>query len=119
MGPCVYCKIYQDSPKRIYIDEETKHRLCSVNNKYVYKTESCDQFEFATYFWCKRWDNFQSVPSCIKRRLVKNEDCLRCTQGKEISEIRKGLSFRNRGLTEKTITLVSRKKPIVLVRRVK
>jgi hypothetical protein len=121
MGPCMYCKSYQEATKRTYIDdEETKHRLCAVKKQFVGKSESCDSFHFANFFWCRRWECFQNHAVCMKKKITKSEDCLRCKQGKELTEIRKALSFKERGLTKHKPILIIKKKPTIqLVRRTK
>jgi hypothetical protein len=97
MGLCMYCKTYQESTKRTVIDDETC-RLCTVNKKFVHKGESCENFSLSNLFWCIKWEHFQNVKVCAIKRLKRKEDCLNCKQGRELAEIRKEVSFRERGL---------------------
>ena len=100
MGTCKYCAHYINSSKRTFVVEtdKTKSRLCVVKNKFVRDTGSCDSFQFNSCFWCKRWEFWVAVPACISRRVTEMEDCLKCVQGREVSEIRKEVLFRKRAM---------------------
>jgi|GEM_PF-6541956 len=111
---CKYCTFFFNSPKRIFLDEQDKikSRLCTKKNKFVKSSGTCDDFKFSTFIWCVRWEYWMSVVSCGYKRMSQNEDCKGCRQGKEISELRKGLSFKKR-----TVEKSSEEKPKLVIRR--
>jgi hypothetical protein len=122
MGTCSYCIHFQNAKVRTYLTPTDKQlsRLCPTNSRFVKSTGSCDEFEMASMFWCKRWEHWIAPKACSIKRISEwgKEDCHKCKQGNEVSEIRKSMSDAN---GQKTFTKLIRRKPVVekptLVRR--
>ena len=84
---CKYCSFFSKA-KRISVemDDESNRlfsfRKCPVNLKSVGEEDpSCEKFELAPLFWCKKCEQWMYVTSCFSRREKGEEGCVRCQQG--------------------------------------
>ena len=111
MYSCQFCANYIESKKRIYLDEGDKYRsrFCNPIRKFVGASGNCiDFFKLSRFQFCKKEDRWLAIEVCSYKRLSGANGCKNCKQGKQLSEIRKGLSFKSRQ-PEKP-RLVSRRK---------
>lgn len=118
LGPCRYCTNYINATARTYLNEKdkTKARLCKPKNRFVYSTGSCELFEFNNLIYCDRFQRWMALKVCNVKRYLPwgEEDCKNCKQGREITELQKGLKFAK---THVKPTLIKRNKPTLIKRR--
>lgn len=85
---CRYCETFRNS-QRAPQDSDTKvkskGRLC--NGKIVFaKSPACENWECCKFISCDRHKFRIWTQVCVNRYQKKKQDCLDCSQGKEISK---------------------------------
>lgn len=84
MSYCKYCTTYQESTIRT-----NGERFCKVVSKYVSgKGYTCSEYALAKLFWCDKNSQWLDVPVCKNRRFNQNEDCKKCKQWLDFTNLR-------------------------------
>lgn len=81
---CNYCVSFLESKEKV--DKNT--RYCSTKRLYVFKKKiKCAHFVASKTFWCNKNQYWLDLTACAIRQAEKREGCIKCTQGKVVTDI--------------------------------
>lgn len=90
---CSYCTQFQQATSR-----SGKERFCVTAQRFVGSDKkSCSDIQPVKWFWCRRLDHWVDVDACLARNQRGEEGCVRCSQWREVLELKKITNRRNNG----------------------
>ena len=91
--PCSYCTQFQQAKTR-----NGKERFCVIAQRFVESNKkSCSDIQPVKWFWCRRLDHWVDIDACLARNQRGEDGCVRCSQWREVLEIKKIENRRNNG----------------------